>query len=304
MEINKEQLIVDYASGLSIMKIAKKYGISCTPIAKKMKEFGIKARPSNQANFGKKFSEEHRKKISNAKKGNKNPNFGKKCKRKGRHWYVCPDGKTVSMRSLWEIWYAEYLRMNNVEFKYEPTTFILKDGVAYTPDFLLDTGEYVEVKGWLTEEHKIKMQMFKETYPEKTLILANKKYLLNLGIDLRKKWIATKPLFACEKCENLFNRSYPSQRFCSISCRNKSTAATRNKSVKAIPVKTKRKYNGNQSGENSNCTKLKEQDIISIHEMRESGSTLKSISISKNISISTISNILLGKSWKYIYERR
>ena len=93
--------------------------------------------------------------VSESKTGSNHPNFGKKRKCNGKRcWYILPDGRTVSMRSQWEVWYAEYLREKKIQFKYEEFTFNLSNGSAYTPDFLLiDSNQYIEVKGFFRPEH-------------------------------------------------------------------------------------------------------------------------------------------------------
>ena len=314
--IVKDNLELDYKSGLSISEISKKYGVSRTVVFRKMKKFGIQSRSTSQmgrlvspdvrkkisdAHKGKVFTIEHRRKISESKKGEKHPNFGKKCKHSKRCWYTCPDGKTVSMRSQWEVWYAEHLKLNNIDFKYEPKTFILSNGRAYTPDFLIvENNEWIEVKGWFRLEHMEKLDAFQKEYPNEKLILADKKYLQNLGIDLRKKWIANKPQFPCECCNCLFPRSYPSQRFCSINCRNKNNAV--NKGKEKTSQLPKRHYSRNQAGSNNNVTNLTDQDVRDIHKMRESGAKLKDIANVKKVSISNLGNILKGRSWQSIYK--
>jgi len=325
MQITKEQLEQDYQSGLSMSEIGRKYGVSTTVVFHRMKKFDIQSRPPSQAMKGKKTSpevaakisaahkgkpksEEHRKKLSEAIKGNKNSRYGKKAIQGKRCWYVCPNGQTVSMRSQWEVWYAEYLKLNGIEFKYEPETFILEDGSAYTPDFLLiSSGEYVEVKGWLTTKHKNRISMFRSEHPNKKLLLADKDYLQSLGIDLRKRWIASKPKFPCDECNDLYSRSYPLQRFCSIACRNKFTAKnkkTNKETTKENHCAIKRKYKGVQSGENNNSSTLTEKDVNDIFDMRESGMLLKDIAKVKNVTISNLGNILKGRSWEHIYQKR
>ncbi len=49
---------------------------------------------------------------------------------------------------------------------------------------------------------------------------------------------------------------------------------------------------------------LKEEDVISIYEMRKNGMKLKDISKCKNTSVSNLMNILKGKSWKHVFKNQ
>ena len=228
-------------------EIADIYGKSVQVVQNNIKLHNIKPRPQgamtgkacspakaakiSAANKGKPKSEQHRKKLSEARLGAKNPNFGKPSPHPPRIWHQCPNGQWVAMRSNWEVAYAEYLTVNGIKWEYEPKTFILADGRAYTPDFKIQEDEYVEVKGWFRDEHRSKMNQFAKDYPKIKLVLADRKYLIGLGIDLMKKWISMKPQFPCEQCSCLYYRVYPSQRFCCHKCRNKYIANNRCKSI-------------------------------------------------------------------------
>ena len=313
MLITKEELELDYKSGLSMSEIGKKLGISNTTVFRWMKKFDIQSRPPSQAMLGKKttpevalkisnankgkvFTKEHRQKISESHKGNKNPNFGKKCKIHGkRSWHICPDGKIVSMRSSWESSYADHLTINKIDWQYEPKTFILNDGSAYTPDFYLtQSKEWVEVKGWLTKEHKQKIEKWKEQFPSEIFIFANKEYLISLGINLKQKWITSKPKVVCLQCKDSFYRNYPNQKLCSVQCRNKFVA---NNGPLPKIEKQKRKYSKSQLGENNNSSKFTFKDIEDIRKMRLDGVPVVEIAKVKNSSPSNIYNICRGDTW-------
>ena len=56
-----------------------------------------------------------------------------------------------------------FAKQRVVEWEYEPKRFKLKDGVRYTPDFYLKEQDlWIDVKGQLTEKHKMKHKLFKE----------------------------------------------------------------------------------------------------------------------------------------------
>ncbi len=69
--------------------------------------------------------------------------------------------KGQHMRSSYEVIYAEYLDKIGIRWEYEPKNFKLKPAMTYKPDFYLsDTDEWIEIKGFLKEESKIKMDEF------------------------------------------------------------------------------------------------------------------------------------------------
>lgn len=296
---NKEQLYEMYiVQNMSTTVIAKELSIGRTTVCNYMIKHNIQRRSISDALTGMPKSESHKKKISELKTGSKNPNFGKKCKSGKRNWYTCPDGKVVSMRSYWEASFADYLNKNSIDWQYESKTFNLPDGSAYTPDFFLpQTNEWVEVKGWYREEHKQKIRDWKIAFPNEKHILADKKYLTSLGIDLKQKWITSKPMFGCVQCCKLFYRKYPDQKLCCVQCRNKFVS---NNGPLSKENKPKRKYNGNQSGQNNSGAKLTLNDIQEIREMKKNGMSAKDIAKQKNSSPSNIYNICRGASWRNI----
>jgi len=108
-------------------------------------------------------------------KGNKNYNYGKPFK---PFW-----GKydRINMRSGWEIAYAKYLDKRKVQWQYEPKHFKL-DNTTYTPDFYLpETNEYIEIKGWFTEQAKLKIKNFMKTFPDIKLQILQQKQLRKIG---------------------------------------------------------------------------------------------------------------------------
>lgn len=245
MNITKEQLEVDYLSGMSMSQLASKYGVSKMTVCRTMKKLDIQSRPPSQAMLGKKcppevaakisaahrgkkFSEEHRRKISESKKGSKNPCFGKKMVHGKRIWHFQANGQWIALRSTWEIAYAIWLDAQGIAWEYEAKTFLLSDGSVYTPDFyLVASGEFVEVKGWLRGKWLDKYEKFCQDYPDISIILADRQYLENLGIDLKQLFVSTRPKFLCEQCGCEFYRIYKTQRMCSVDCRNRYVAIHR-----------------------------------------------------------------------------
>lgn len=80
-------------------------------------------------------------------------------------------------RSSWEANYARILNHLGQKWKYEPRSFDLADGFTYTPDFQLEDKSYIEIKGWLTQKGKEKLEKFKTKYPNVKLeIIDRTKY--------------------------------------------------------------------------------------------------------------------------------
>ena len=90
------------------------------------------------------------------------------------------------VRGTWELKYADYLTSKNIYWIRKVYLKYEKDGIkkTYTPDFYLpDTEEYIEIKGFFSEEDKIKMMLVEEQNNLKINIL-QKKELIDLGINL------------------------------------------------------------------------------------------------------------------------
>ena len=232
-----KQYVVNKKSSSQIAKI-----VSCNPayILKFLKKYKIKIRKAKEyvkliiknrrsykgklnPNFGKhhKFSKVTKRKMSEARKGNRNPAYtdGKCCeqyycidckKKISKHSGAYGNGrcgscaskitykkykqrryngtvkagfyKSIYMRSSWEIKYAKYLDKKKIKWSYEPDVFDVDD-TTYTPDFYLPKLKtYIEIKGWLKIKDKKKMNMFKKLYPEKSLKILREKDLIRLGV--------------------------------------------------------------------------------------------------------------------------
>lgn len=98
--------------------------------------------------------------------------------------YRLKDTSLVYFRSSWELAYARYLDKNNIEYQYEPKRFKISNGTGcYTPDFYIKgLNQWHEVKGFLTDKAKEKMEIFKNEYPKETLCLIDEKVLHTLGV--------------------------------------------------------------------------------------------------------------------------
>ena len=100
--------------------------------------------------------------------GPRNYNFGKPRTHGKTLWLKLPDETVVAMRSRWEAFFADKMTQDGVAWEYEPETFILLDGSAYTPDFLVQTPdgtlEIHETKGWMREDANVKLKVTASLY--------------------------------------------------------------------------------------------------------------------------------------------
>lgn len=128
--------------------------------------------------------------------GIKNARRGADCNFYGKTYYAKvveyqrKDGKTIKLKSNWEVKFAQYLDSNNINWEYERQSFPItyeyegkiKNG-TYIPDFFLDN-EVIEVKGYWHKDARIKFDTFKIQYPQIKIRLLEKKQLRELGISL------------------------------------------------------------------------------------------------------------------------
>ena len=71
-----------------------------------------------------------------------------KSRKNRRNWYFIKDNEKILCRSGYEVIYANYLIINNIDFEYEPITFKIASNRRYTPDFYLKNEDrYIELKG-------------------------------------------------------------------------------------------------------------------------------------------------------------
>lgn len=95
--------------------------------------------------------------------------------------YIRKDGLQIFMKSKWEASYARWLDASDIAWRYEPE-FKLSNGKIYLPDFLLEDGSVVEIKGYFRPDAKVKWDMFCEEYPNIKKSLLQKNELKELGI--------------------------------------------------------------------------------------------------------------------------
>ena len=103
----------------------------------------------------------------------------------GQRKLIKHNDKIIATRSTYESFYIEYLKTNNIDFLYEPERFKLKNGISYLPDFYIPANdEYIELKGFMRENDKIKIEQFRSEYPNKKLKVLLTKDLIDLGYNI------------------------------------------------------------------------------------------------------------------------
>lgn len=95
-------------------------------------------------------------------------------------------GIKMYFRSSWEVKYANHLHGLKLggtvlKWEYEPETIILGDsGYAYKPDFRVTlpdaSQEYHEVKGWMDDRSKTKLQLMASLFPDKKVVVIDKNW--------------------------------------------------------------------------------------------------------------------------------
>lgn len=129
---------------------------------------------------------DRRRKISETMK--KNPNSGGIREGSGRgkkQWYESPIAGSVYVRSTYELEYVKWLDENNIQWKGNLIKFPYEfEGKLryYYPDFyLIESEEYIEIKGYKTEQDEAKWKEF----PYKLRVLFRND-LLSMGLNIPK----------------------------------------------------------------------------------------------------------------------
>lgn len=135
---------------------------------------------------GKKHSLETKNKISKATKSRYKNGWDNICGRAKKYKYTMKDGSIITVDGSWEYHVAEYLDRNNINWKRNTDRFeyinLKGNKSTYKPDFyLIDTNEYLEIKGYETDLDRCKWQQF----PNKLLVW-KKQDLIDKGISIKK----------------------------------------------------------------------------------------------------------------------
>lgn len=99
------------------------------------------------------------------------------------------------VRSAWEANYARYLnwRLSHGDIRsweYEPRTFdfpVKRGNRSYTPDFLVvlpdGSTEWHEVKGWMDDNSRVRLDRFSRYFPDETLVLIDEPVYRSIARD-------------------------------------------------------------------------------------------------------------------------
>jgi hypothetical protein len=110
-------------------------------------------------------------------------NSGKEPRWKGRVFqYDGPKG-TFKMRSSYELFYAKWMDSQDIEWKYEPR-YTLSNGMTFSPDFQLSSGDIIEIKGFWTEKGLYKWTLFCSDYPTTNKKVLMRDDLVCLGMEI------------------------------------------------------------------------------------------------------------------------
>jgi len=176
--IHKDEIIASYKNGESIRSIRHRLGLSRDSLYKFLVSSGIQIRTSSQANIGRRHSSATKNKMS--KTASDQIVSGKRSSHsQGKHYHcMSPNQGRIRVRSSWERDYADYLYSNNINFYYEHKQFPLSNGKIYVPDFYLpSTDEFIEIKGFLSEDQAEKYKLFANEYPHLSWRLLKKQDL-------------------------------------------------------------------------------------------------------------------------------
>lgn len=93
----------------------------------------------------------------------------------------------ISFRSAWEVRVAKALDALGVQWEYEPKRFEIDSTTTFLPDFYLpDAGAFWEVKGWYDDFSRIRVEGFRERYPDVPLVLVTRPALSILEATARQ----------------------------------------------------------------------------------------------------------------------
>lgn len=125
------------------------------------------------------FSKEHRFKLSQSAYGRVLDETTKQkiSKRKlvGHKRWPRFDYAGTRFRSTWEVFVAKAFDARGIRWQYEPRHFPVAKAMGYRPDFYLpDFDCFWEIKGWWSPKSRNKIKLFRERYPEISLIVATK----------------------------------------------------------------------------------------------------------------------------------
>ena len=174
-------------SGKSITEIETIIGVSTDAVRHRFKKAGITSRKPSHYNVGRKNSKETLEKMSDtATKQILAGTRSSHCQG-NRLSTLVQGGKLVKVRSSYEKVYADSLRLKGIPFEYEQKVFKLSNGKSYIPDFYLpNTDEFIEIKGYASDEQLKKYELFRKEYPDIKWSMLKTEDLKDLGLNTRQ----------------------------------------------------------------------------------------------------------------------
>ncbi len=227
-QITHSHLNID---GLTLEEYQKLYPDSPTISESTRKKLGESNKGKKNPNYGKTHSAKTKQKMSEALSGENNPMFGRTLSEESRkkmsdsrreglrtgkikpqHGGSWGNAGTRSdlnqfFRSGWEADYARFLNYNKEEWGYESQIFDL-GFTTYLPDFMLKQGlRVIEVKGLMTTEAQLKIDLFQDLLHGPLNIEYN--FILIDGErykQLEKKYKHLIPEWETRKSQNIIRR--------------------------------------------------------------------------------------------------
>ncbi len=182
---NLKKLKAMYESGQSLNSMKKKLKVGRSTIKRRLSLTDTSIRKPWIHRIGKNHSSDTKKKMSDIAAQQIKDGIRSSHVNSTRPTILLPDGRFVVTRSSYEKHYGEWLKQHDIPFTYESCVFDLKNGTSYIPDFYLsDTDEFIEIKGYLSDDQNAKYELFRKLYPDVKWKLLFKKDLEDLGIKL------------------------------------------------------------------------------------------------------------------------
>ena len=135
---------------------------------------------SFEEKFGPERAAQMKASMSARSKGERNPMYGRS--QQGRMAYSAAGYRKDLghyVRSSWEADFARVLKHIGVQYRYEARRFTLSraDGstLTYAPDFFVPESHcFYEIKGWMDDKSAEKIRLFREQFPNETLVVIDK----------------------------------------------------------------------------------------------------------------------------------
>jgi hypothetical protein len=97
------------------------------------------------------------------------------------HWKT---GKEIHCVGSYEVAVVDYLNINKIDYRWQPTAFEMPDSRVYIPDcYLIDEDIWVEIKGYFRDKSKEKWNWFHTKYLNSELW--DKKVLIAKGVKFK-----------------------------------------------------------------------------------------------------------------------